>query len=127
METWDFPYFGFRTKYPVEGGQYNLGGGYTVTTAPDAPAQRTFTLSLRGMQYYLDGSGDIDATVNTDTNMSRLENFYIAHKLHASFTFPHPVYGDLTVKFSRPLDIPEGIDGGNGILPSFELELKEQH
>lgn len=55
----------------------------------------------------------------------QLEAFYNAHKLHRSFLYPHPVYGNLEVKFMSPLKIPEGIKGGNGALNDFEIDLIE--
>ncbi|MDB2579671.1 hypothetical protein N9Y00_11755 [Tateyamaria sp.] len=118
-------YFRYSTKYPQSGSRIQLGRSYQFDTPPEAPDQRIFVLKLQGMKYFLGGQGNLNANIEPDRNMLALENFYNDHKRAVSFTFVHPVYGALTCKFNNPLEIPEGITGGDGALPEFEVELIE--
>lgn len=126
METFDFPYHRQRTKYPENGVRAQFGGGYNFSAAPDAPDQRIFALEMSGMKFYADNAGVIDRSIYPDRNAAVLEDFYKAHGLWKSFLYPHPVHGDLVVKFKNPLDLPYGEKGGDGLLPTFEIELLEQ-
>ena len=125
MQTFDFPYHTFRTEYPESGNRVQLGGNYIFTAPPNGPDLRRFTLKFETMVYYVYPDGSIDEMKNPSINMGKLEAFYNAHKLHRSFLYPHPVYGNLEVKFMSPLKIPEGIKGGNGALNDFEIDLIE--
>lgn len=144
MQTFDFPYHKFRTEYPESGNRVQLGGNYIFTAPPNGPDLRRFTLSFETMKYYVVGRdeagikldfannryisktlGEIDIFKNREINMGALEAFYNAHKLHKSFLYPHPVYGNIEVKFMSPLKIPNGIAGGGGALESFEIDLIE--
>lgn len=144
MQTFNFPYHKFRTEYPESGNRVQLGGNYIFTAPPNGPDLRRFTLSFETMKYYVVGRdeagirldfannryisktlGEIDVFKNREINMGALEAFYNAHKLHRSFLYPHPIYGNLEVKFMRPLKIPNGITGGDGALESFEVDLIE--
>lgn len=126
MAVFPAKYFRFSTKYPQSGTRIQLGRSYQFDTPPEAPDQRIFVLKLQGMQYIVGSQGNLNANLEPERNMLALENFYNDHKLATSFTFDHPVYGSLTCKFNRPLEIPEGLAGGDGVLPEFEVELIEQ-
>lgn len=125
MQTFNFPYHVQNTEYPESGTRVQLGNGYIFTSPPNGPDLRRFTLKFETMKYYTDSSGVVDATQHPEINMLALENFYKFHKLHRSFIYPHPVYGNTEVKFYSPLKIPEGIVGGNGALKDFSVELIE--
>jgi len=125
MQTFNFPYHTQSTEYPESGTRVQLGGGYIFTSPPNGPDLRRFTLSFPTMRYYLNGGGAVDLTQNTKINMAVLEKFYNDHKLHKTFIYPHPVYGNTEVKFYSPLKIPEGIVGGDGALKDFTVELIE--
>lgn len=120
MAIFPAKYFRFSTKYPQTGVRIQLGRSYQFDTPPEAPDQRIFVLKVQGMKYF------DDLLTETGRNMGVLEQFYNDHKLATSFTLDHPVYGQVTCKFNRPLEIPEGIAGGDGALPEFEVELIEQ-
>lgn len=60
-----------------------------------------------------------------EINAGRLDSFYNTHKLHKKFIFPHPIYGNMAVRFNKPLVLPKGIKDGGGALEAFELELIE--
>jgi hypothetical protein len=125
MALFPCTYFTVQTKYPTSGVQVRLGNSYTYTAPPPAPDQRTFIVKVQGMQYFVAGNGSIDTTSEVGRNMAVLEQFYNDHKMYMTFQFTHPVYGLINCKFSRPLEIPEGVSGGNGILPTFDLEMIE--
>lgn len=95
------------------------------TSPPVAADQRTFIVKVQGMQYFLTDLNAIDLSESPGRNMAVLEAFYNEHKMYLNFDFTHPVYGLVVCKFSTPLEIPDGISGGNGILPTFDLELIE--
>ena len=125
MQRFNFPYHTFRTEYPESGNRVQLGGNYIFSAPPNGPDLRRITLKFETMKYYLDVNGAITNAPHPEINMAVLEAFYNAHKMHKSFIYPHPVYGDMEVKFMTPLKIPEGIKGGNGALQDFEIELVE--
>ena len=124
--TFEPTFFQFDTEYPDSGVRIQFGNSYTFAAPPDAPDQRIFKIMLQGMQYFLDVDGEIDRTVKPERNMAKFEDFYLLNKLWDSWTFPHPVYGDVQVKFHKPLMIPKGIKKGGGVLPDFEIQLVEQ-
>lgn len=125
MAVFPCKYFTNATKYPESGARIQFGNSYVFTAPPTAPDQRSFILTLSGMQYFVASDGSIDRSEQPERNMAVLEDFYNDHKTYLSFQFEHPVYGMLNCKFARPLEIPTGIPGGNGVLESFEVELME--
>ncbi|WP_419902134.1 hypothetical protein [Kiloniella sp.] len=128
MAVFDFPYHVTpEIEYPESGVRIQFGNNYTSTAEPDTPDARKFTLSYRGFQYYVDNAGVVDLTTNANiNNMATLEAFYTTHRLWKSFIFPHPVYGNIECKFSKPLKVPKGIPGKLGELEGFTVELIEQ-
>lgn len=125
MATFPATYFTVQTKYPQSGSRVQLGNSYLYTAPPVAPDQRTFIVNLQGMTYFVNANGTLNTTTQTGRNMAVFEQFFLDHKLYLTFQFPHPVYGTVNCKFSQPLQIPEGIPGGSGMLPPFEVELIE--
>jgi hypothetical protein len=125
METFNFPGHKVRHTYP-EGDQIKFGGGYTFAAAPVTPEQRTFILKFPVLTWFFNGAGVADATISPQENMYALMLFYEEHRLHKRFIYPHPLLGNLTVRFAKPLEIPEGITGGNGTTEEFELQFIEQ-
>lgn len=119
-------YFTWTTKYPDSGTRIGFARSYAYTAGPTAPDQRIFNLKLQGMQYFLNASQVIDTTVFPERNLALFEQFYRNHYLHQPFDFNHPVYGMLQCKFNRPLELPEGVPGGNGMIETLEVELIEQ-
>jgi hypothetical protein len=125
METFDFPFFGSPTvEYPDDQKRLKLGRGYTFVTKPLDPIERIFKLNMTGMQWHVDQSGNVDATVDPQTNARALEIFYETHRLHGEFWFPRPGYGNVRVRFSKPLQMPQP-EGNKGVIPAFEIELME--
>jgi hypothetical protein len=125
MAIFPCTYFTYATRYPESGARIQFGNSYTFAAGPTAPDQRIFTLTLPGMQYFVDQNGDIDLITEGNRNMAVLESFYNTHKLHLVFDFNHPVHGLIQCRFNRPLEVPEGIPGGNGVLEDVTVELIE--
>lgn len=55
-----------------------------------------------------------------------LEMFYLKHQLWSPFIYKHPAWGDMTVKFSKPLVVPENNGPMTPVVSSFEIVLQEQ-
>ena len=125
MAIFPCTYYTFATKYPNTGVRVTLGRSYQYDMMPLAPDQRIFLLKLQGMQYFVDQNGDIDTIYAPERNMAVLEAFYNTHKTATEFTLNHPLYGAVQCKFNTPLDIPDGLLGGGGVLPPFDIELIE--
>ena len=115
----------YSTDYPESGRRLELGGSYQFSSEPDGPDQRVFTLYFETMKYFADSNGAVDREAEPEINFALLEDFYIVHKLWKTFTYTHPIYGVLNVKFAKPLKTPKGIMGGGGALESFSVELIE--
>lgn len=127
MATFDFPLHRQRTKYPDSSVRMQFGSGYVAAAEPQAPDQRIFVLSFTGMRYITTTptGTTLDLTSDPYKNYGKLEKFYQDHRLYTTFTYVHPVYGSLTCRFNKPLEGPEGIPGGTGVVKDFELELIE--
>ena len=118
-------YFLHTTRYPESGTRIALANSYDFTTAPVAPDQRIFTLTLQGMAYFT-VSGVLSASPSPERNLKNLEDFYATHRLWKSFDFNHPVYGTVVCKFNTPLELPKGIVDGGGMVEDFDIQLREQ-
>lgn len=125
MAIFDFPYHTFGTENPESSFRVAFGNSYTFSAPPSAPDQRIFTLKFPAMKYFIT-NGQLDKTREPALNLARLEEFYAAHKMHLTFTYPHPVYGDLPCSFNKPLKIPHGTRAGNGVVENIEIELVEK-
>ncbi len=95
-------------------------GGFQMEKAA---SRSSLILTSTGAVTRVQGAPDL--TFRPQLNMAVLEAFYKKHKLHKSFIYPHPVYGNTECKFYSPLKIPKGIVGGNGALKDFTVELME--
>lgn len=125
MAKFNFPYHTFSTEYPESSFRAQLGGGYQFSAPPSAPDQRIFKLKFPGMRYYMKGMA-IDRDRDPHLNLALLVDFYELHKTHATFEYPHPVYGSVMVAFNKPLKVPEGTKGGDGLVEGIELEFIER-
>lgn len=126
MAVFSFPYHTYSTEYPESGYRMKFGNAYDYATEPTGPDQRIITLNFATMKFYEAPGGGIDRTREPAINMALLEDFYLEHRLWKSFTYNHPIYGAMQVKFNKPLKVPEGIQQGDGALKAFSIELIEQ-
>jgi len=55
-----------------------------------------------------------------------LELFYLKHQLWDPFIYKHPAWGDLTVRFSKPLVVPENNGPMTPVVGAFDVVLLEQ-
>ena len=60
-----------------------------------------------------------------DLDFNSLKDFYLKHKSYKPFIYPHPVYGDMVVRFAKPLALPKKNAGGIGVVQGFTIELQE--
>lgn len=60
-----------------------------------------------------------------ELDFNKLKEFYIRHKSYKSFIYEHPIYGDMLVRFAKPLAMPKKVAGGQGVVQGFTLELQE--
>ena len=125
-EVFNFPYHTQETEYPESSVVVEFGNNWDFVSKPTAPDLRTFTLYFPTMIYVLDDAGQIDLTVQPEINFAVLEDFYARHRLYKTFTYPHPVYGDLPARFKKPLKVPKGHKDGQGALQSFQVQLIER-
>lgn len=126
MAIFNFPMHKQETEYPDSGFRVTLGNSYQFAAPPSAPDQRKFTLKFALMKWFLNTENLLDRTQHPEFNLAVLDDFYNRHKTWAVFIYPHPVYGNLPCRFNKPLKIPTGIEGGNGAVVAFEIELLEQ-
>lgn len=127
MDTFDFPYHSVRTIYP-KGDSFKFGGGYEFASAPQLPIQRRFVLTFPTMMWFVDGSGNVDGSTSANINIKAFLDFYEAHLHYTKFIYPHPVLGNVTVRFAAdaPPEVPAAKPNGNGSVDQFEITLVEQ-
>lgn len=124
LENFDFPFHRVSTQYPDRGNRVKLGNNWSHTVRPHTPAARTFKLSFPVLKYFDDGHVTTGREAQID--LAKLESFYLAHEMHETFLYEHPVHGILPVKFKTPLVIPEGTVAGDGAVENVSIELEEQ-
>ena len=125
MAKFNFPYHTFSTEYPESSFRAQLGGGYQFSAPPSAPDQRIIKLKFPAMRYYMKGMS-IDRDREPLLNLALMVDFYELHRMHATFEYDHPVYGTMMVSFNKPLKVPEGTKGGDGIVEGIEIEFIER-
>jgi hypothetical protein len=124
--------FPFNVHTPTHsfprGDAVRFGRGYTFTTKPQLPFQRSFRLYFSGMKWYLNTDGTVDNTTNVPLNMQALIDFFTAHDYSQPFIYNHELYGNITVKFAadHPFEVVKSLVGGSGLTEPFELFLEEQ-
>lgn len=111
--------------FGASGGAYAVGHSWYVGGIQLEPLITATGLIYTNGAPVTRTQGQISDTEGFQTNMATLEAFYNRHKLHKTFIYPHPVYGNVEVQFHSPLKIPEGNIGGNGSVKDFTIELVE--
>ncbi|WP_287373474.1 hypothetical protein [Mesorhizobium sp.] len=123
MQTFDFPYHLVEDDYPSSSTVIQFGGGYQFATKPRGPDQITFKLSFKAMWFYELSPGVVDRDINPQINMQRMVEFYEAHRLYEPFYYPHRTRGLVVCRFSKPLQVPKGVENGNGKVEQLTVEL----
>lgn len=54
-----------------------------------------------------------------------LQQFYLRHNCSKPFIYEHPVYGDMKVRFVKPISLPKKNQNGGGTLQGFSVTLLE--
>lgn len=118
-----WPYHGFSTSYNEPFQTVNLTSSNTQGYVPDQTLKpvRTFELDFIGMKHRETAAQICDPNLS----FNRLYEFYELHGLHRRFVYEHPVYGDVIVRFGKPVSIPKKILDGNGSLNTFSVTLVE--
>lgn len=119
--------------YPA-GDQIKLGSGYTFAAEDVGPVQRTFNLSFKSLRWFQNPTPPMNATPRDmwsstkepHLNALALLDFFERHRMFKRFIYPHPVYGDIVVRFAAPAEVGKALDGGSGWTESFDIKLIEQ-
>lgn len=81
---------------------------------------RTFELEFTTLFY--NGGGLTECP--DEYNYSKLQAFYLEHGMHKPFVYPHPVYGDMKVRFGQPIVLPKKNPNGFSV-QGFTVSLIE--
>lgn len=120
---WDTHNFGTAYKEPYERVAMGRSQGYIPETS--VKPIRIFTLSFPVMlieEPSEKASGCLQYQPELDFSMLRA--FYVKHQTFKPFIYPHPIYGDIIVRFLKPLTLPKK-NKDSGTVQSFNLELIE--
>jgi len=121
METFNFPFHGNPSMSRIE-----LKGGFRFSNEPSEPILRLFSLTFPAMVYKSLPNGDPDAlgTIDANNNIMALWEFYKTHGTWKSFIYPHPVFGNVIVRFDTPFTIPQ-VTGNRGLVSNVEVKFRE--
>lgn len=122
-DTFNFPYHTFATKYPEDQSTKTFGGGWSFSATPRNPIFKHVILTMNGLRFYQNANGSISNTLNPTKNALTLQQFYEVHRQNKVFIYPHPVFGNMSVRFLNPVEVPAV--GSNGVIPSFTITLIE--
>ncbi|RUU74357.1 hypothetical protein [Mesorhizobium sp. M7A.F.Ca.MR.362.00.0.0] len=123
MQTFDFPYHLVEDTYPSSSTVIQFGGGYQFATKPRGPDQIGFKLSFKAMWFFERSPGVVDHDREPQRNMQCMQNFYEAHRLYEPFYYPHPRRGLVKVRFAKPLQVPKGVEKGDGATEQVNIEF----
>lgn len=117
---WDNHNFGttYREPYGHSTVKNNSSQSYVYAQSPRP--MRVFELEFSTLIY----AGDEEINCPDELNYSKLLAFYLEHGMHKSFKYPHPVYGDLKVRFSEPLVFPNK-NSNSKTIQGFTVKLVE--
>lgn len=125
METFQFENHKRNFKYINNSDSIELGNGYAFVSKPRSPMLKEFTLTFSGFRYYFDNNNALDYTTNQyKDNVAALCSFYETMGTYQKFIYPDEQFGNVTVRFSEPLEIPQ-TDGKRAVVKDFSITLKE--
>lgn len=128
LERFIWENFNFGTKYVEPFVHTSSGPSGTQTFVPYNAKKPVRNFSLDFPLLHLqepNHAGTTGLVYRPELDFTTLKEFYIRHKSHKPFIFFHPVYGDIVVRFAKPLAMPKKISGGMGLVQGFTLELQE--
>ena len=125
MERFNFPYHQFETDYPERGKILKMAGNWDYSVTPPAPLSRDFILKFPLLQFFEDSDVAGLSAQQQGYCANLLEDFYLEHETFKAFIYEHPRHGDCIVKFKKPLRLPAGNIGENGVIRDISLTLTE--
>ena len=111
------------TKPPASQGKGMTMNGWFFSAKPNVPYQKSFTVKLQGLTWYLQPDGLYDSATNPQFNARRLELFYETNGTWDNFDFPHPHLGVVRCRFKEPVEVPAAIPDSGGLVEAFEIQL----
>lgn len=125
MDTFEFENHKRNFKYLNNSNSIELGNGYAFVARPRSPMLKEFTLTFAGFRYYFDENGNVDHETNIHRdNVAALCDFYQEHGTWDTFIYPDEQFGNVQVRFSEPLEIPQ-TDGRRAVVKEFSVTLTE--
>lgn len=125
MDTFNFPYHTLGVKYPESSAKLTFGRGWEFASKPQGPDQLNYMLNFDFMMFFELAPNLYDEDINPEVNMRKLELFYQKHRLYEKFYYPHPVEGNIIVRFQKPLEYVIK-KGGLGSVEPFSITLTTQ-
>ena len=100
---WAYHTFGTSYKEPFGAISVKNNSSQSYMFSESTRPVRLIELDFSTMHYM----GEEVSSCPDEMNYAKLQQFYLLHGLHKSFIYPHPVYGDLKVRFAAPLVLPK--------------------
>ena len=117
---WDKHNFGTKYVEPYVHASVKSNSSQTYLYSQSLKPVRYFELDFQTMIY----AGNDVITCPDDLNYAKLQAFYLEHGLHTAFVYPHPIYGDVKVRFAKPIILPKKNPNSNTI-QSLNLSFME--
>lgn len=123
---WDHHNFGTKYVEPFTHGHVGSEGSQSFIPYTVNKPVRVFSLDFPLLMLQeSDYAKHTGLAYRPELDFSKLKDFYVRHKSYKPFIYNHPVYGDVVVRFAKPLSLPKKMTGGSGAVQGFTLELQE--
>lgn len=117
---WENHNFGTSYREPFVHSTVKSNSSQSYIFSESIKPVRIFELEFSTLFY----NGNEETNCPDELNYSKLQAFYLTHGLHKAFIYPHPVYGDLKVRFAKPIVLPKKNPNSRSI-QGFTLTLIE--
>ena len=97
--------------------------GWAFAVKPSVPYQKSFRVTLHGLQWFLNPDGTFDRLTKRQYNARVLEEFYEAKGNWDNFSWFHPHLGSMQVRFKSSVQIPAAIFNSGGVCNPVEITL----